>query len=68
MVSLTIFIIITICFLLYTHACYAQKEKYAMKNKSKKNQNALNMIASVFIGDVGVIGCTLKMIVPIKQL
>ena len=26
------------------------------------------MVASVFIGDVGVIGCTSKMIVPIKQL
>ena len=44
------------------------KEKYAKKNKSKKNQNALNMVASVFLGDVGVIGCTLKVIVTIKQL
>ena len=26
--------------LLYAHACYAQKEKYAKKIKSKKNQNA----------------------------
>ena len=26
--------------LLYAHACYAQKEKYAKKNKSKKIQNA----------------------------
>ena len=34
------------------------KRKYAKKNKSKKNQNALYMIASVSLGDVGVIGCT----------
>ena len=26
--------------LLYAYACYAQKEKYANKNKSEKNQNA----------------------------
>ena len=44
------------------------KEKYAKKNKSKKNQNAFNMVTSVFLGDVGVIGCTSTMIVPIKQL
>ena len=44
------------------------KEKYAKKNKSKKNQNAFNMVASVFLGDVGVIGCTSKVIIPIKQL
>ena len=43
-------------------------EKYAKKNKSKKNQNALYMIASVFLGDVGVVECTSKVIVPIKQL
>ena len=42
------------------------KRKYAKKNKSKKNQNALYMIASVFLGDVRVIGCTLKVIVLIK--
>ena len=28
----------------------------------------LNMVAGVFLGDVGVIGCTLKVMVPIKQL
>ena len=44
------------------------KEKYAKKNKSKKNQNAFNMVASVFLGDMGVIGCTSKVIVSIKQL
>ena len=42
------------------------KRKYAKKNKSKKTQNAFNMIASVFPGDVGVIGCTSKVIVSIK--
>ena len=26
-------------YFLYVHACYAQKERYAKKNKSKKNQN-----------------------------
>ena len=36
--------------------------------KSKTNQNALNMVASVFLGDVGVIGYTLKVIIPMKQL
>ena len=41
-----------------------------MKNmqKSKKNQNAFSMVAIVFLGDVRVIGCISKMIVPIKQL
>ena len=45
-----------------------KKKKYAKKNKSKKNQNAFKIIASVFLGDVGVIGCTSKVIVPIKKL
>ena len=44
------------------------KEKYTKKNKSKKNQNTFNMVANVFLGDVRVIGCTSKMIVPIKWL
>ena len=43
------------------------KRKYAKKKKSKKNQNALYMIACL-LGDVGVIGCTSKVIGPIKQL
>ena len=30
---------VLLLFLLYAHAWYAQKEKYAKKNKSKKNQN-----------------------------
>ena len=41
------------------------KEKYANKNKMQKNQNALYMIANVILRDVGVIGCTSKVIVPI---
>ena len=45
------------------------KEKYTKKNKSKKkNQNAFNMVASMFIEDVRVVGCTSKVIVPIEQL
>ena len=28
----------------------------------------LNIVAGVFLGNVGVIGCTLKVIVSIKQL
>ena len=44
------------------------KIKICKENKSKKNQNAFNKIASVFLGDVGVIGCTSKVIVPINQL
>ena len=42
------------------------KEKYAKKIKSKKKQNVSKMVASLFLGDVGVIGCTSKVIVPIK--
>ena len=54
--------------LLYVHACYAQKEKYAKNTKAKRIKILLNMIASMFLGDVRVIGCTSKVIVPIKQL
>ena len=42
------------------------KEKYAKKKKSKEKQNVSKMVASVFLGNVGVIGCTSKVIVPIK--
>ena len=45
------------------------KRKKYMQRKSKqkkKNENVLNMVASVFLGDVGVIRCTSKEIVPIK--
>ena len=44
------------------------KRNICKENKRKKNQNAFNMVASVFLGDVGVIGCTSKVIVPINQL
>ena len=45
-----------------------KKEKYVKKNKSKRLKRLLNMVAGLFLGDVGVIGCTSKVIVPIKQL
>ena len=48
------------------HDMLKRKKNYAKKMKRKKNQNALNMVASVFLGDVGVIGCTSKVMVPIK--
>ena len=44
------------------------KEKYAKNMKSKMNQNNFNMVASVFLGNVWVIWCTSKVMVPIKQL
>ena len=45
-----------------------KKKNVQRKRKAKRIKMILNMIASVFLGDVGVIGCTLKVIVPIKQL
>jgi len=36
--------------------------------KSKTNQNAFNMVTSVFLGDVGVIWRTSKVMVSIKRL
>ena len=48
---------------------HAMLRKKNMQRKQKqKETNAFNMIASVFLGDVKVIGCTSKVIVPIKQL
>ena len=47
--------------------CEKEKE-YAKKIKAKRIKMLLNMVASMFLGDVGVIGCNLKVIVPIKQL
>ena len=44
------------------------KEKYAKKNQKQKDQNALYNMQTYVLGDVGVIGCTSKVIVPIKQL
>ena len=59
------------CVFLFSLICpciLCLKEKYAKKNKSKKNQNAFNMVASLFLGDVRVIRCISKVIVSIKQL
>ena len=42
-----------------------KKKKYA---KAKGIKMLLNMVASVFVGVVGVIRCTSNVIVPIKQL
>ena len=43
-----------------------KRKNMQRKIKSKRNQNALYIIASVFLGDVEVIGCTSKVIVSIK--
>ena len=45
-----------------------KRKKYAKKIKAKRIKILLNMVASVFLGVVEVIGCTLKVIVPIKWL
>ena len=46
-----------------------QKKKNIAKNiKAKRIKMLLNMVASMFLRDVGVIGCTSKVIVPTKQL
>jgi len=50
------------------HDMLKRKKKYAKKIKSKENQNAFKYGCKLFLGDVGVIGCTSKVIVPIKQL
>ena len=44
------------------------KRKYAKNTKEKWIKMILKVVASVFLGDVGVIRCTSKVIVPIKQL
>ena len=44
------------------------KRKISKEYKSKKNQNAFNTVANVFLGDMGVTRSTLKVIVPIKLL
>ena len=44
------------------------KRKYAKNTKVKRIKMLLKMIASVFLGNVGVIGCTSKVIIPIKQV
>ena len=41
---------------------------YAKKIKAKRIKMLLNMVTSVFLRDVGVIGCTSKVTVFIKLL
>ena len=45
-----------------------KKKNLQRKTKAKRIKMLLNMIASLFLGDVWVIGCNLKVIVSIKQL
>ena len=45
-----------------------KKKNMQRKLKAKRIEIFLNMIASVFLGDVRVIGCISKVIVSIKQL
>ena len=45
-----------------------KRKKYAKNIKAKIIKILLNIVASMFLGDVGFIGCTSKVIVPIKQL
>ena len=45
-----------------------KKKNMQRKSKAKRIKMLLNMVASMFLGDVGIIGCTSKVIVPIKQL
>ena len=43
------------------------KEKYAKKNQKQKDQKfSKKWLQACILGDVGVIGCTLKVIVSIK--
>ena len=46
------------------------KKKYMpkKKKKAKRIKMLLNIVVIVFLGDVGVIRCTSKVIIPIKQL
>ena len=45
-----------------------EKKIYAKNIKAKRIKMLLNIITNVFLRDVRVIGCTLKVIVSIKQL
>ena len=45
-----------------------KKKNMQRKTKAKRIKMLLNMVASVFLWDVGVIGCTSNVIVSIKQL
>ena len=38
----------------------SKRKKYGKNIKAKRIKILLNMVASVFLGDVGVIGCTSK--------
>ena len=40
-----------------------KKKNMQRKKKAKRIKMLLNMVASVFLGDVGIIGCTSKVIV-----
>ena len=48
------------------HDMLKMKKNVQRKSKAKRIKMLLNMVASVFLGDVGVIGYTLKVIVSIK--
>jgi len=43
-----------------------KKKNMQRKSKLKRIKMLLNMVASVFLGDVRVIRCTSKVIIPIK--
>ena len=45
-----------------------KKKNMQRKTKVKRIKMLLNIVASVFLGDVGVIGFTSKVIVSIKKL
>ena len=45
-----------------------KKKNMQRKIKAKRIKMLLNMVASMFLGDVRVIGCPSKGIVPIKEL
>ena len=45
-----------------------KRKKYAKKNKSKKIKTLYIWLQACILRDVRVIGCTSKIIVPIKQL
>ena len=50
------------------HDMLKRKKICKEKSKAKRIKMLLNMVTIMFLGYVGVIGCTLKVIVPIKQL
>ena len=50
------------------HDMLKKKKKNAKNIKAKRIKMLLNMVTSVFLGDVRVIIDTSKVIVPIKQL